>query len=145
MNWDVHIGNMVTKGWKAIHLCLRTFKNRHAPPMLVLWQTIIRPVIMYNTSVMGNLNNSQYQQLERLQKYFLRKIIWAKDGSLMPKDLQYHKLLEALDIMSIQRYREWTMLKVICNQIKRGKLQEICLQIISENPRVVLWCIVLYC
>ena len=136
MNWDVHIGNIVTKGWKTIHLCLRTFQNRNAQAMITLWTTIIRPVIMYNSALMGNLNQSQYQQLERLQKYFLRKIKWSKEGVLVPSNMEYRQLLEVFDMMSVQRYREWAMLKLLVNQIRTGQLHQIGLRIASENLRV---------
>ena len=136
MSWDVHIGQIVAKGWRTIHLCLRTFKSRKEQPMIVLWTTIIRPVIMYNTALIGNLNQSQYLQLERLQKYFLRKIGWDKNGKVIPNDIQYHQLLELFDIMSIQRYREWVMVKLLINQLKAGQLHHVGLQIAIENQRV---------
>ena len=98
-NFSENINNITTKTSQLSSWFLRTFKVRNPEVMLLLWKSLVIPRFDYCSQLYNPSKVSQIQQLEMVQRSFLRKI----DGM---NGLDYWKQLQALKINSLKRRRE---------------------------------------
>ena len=98
-NFSENINNITTKTSQLSSWILRTFKVRNPEVMLTLWKSLVIPRFDYCSQLYNPSKVSQIQQLEMVQRSFLRKI----DGM---NGLDYWKQLQALKINSLERRRE---------------------------------------
>lgn len=97
--FDVHITKIVTSAKNLTSWILRTFTTRDATTMLMLWKSLVRPVLEYCSVLWCPIKAGQIQALDALQWSFLRKI----NGT---KDLDYWQCLKKFKLYSLQRRRE---------------------------------------
>ena len=88
-----------------------TFETRESLPMLTLWKSFIIPCVEYCSQLWSPTKKGLIQDLEILQKNFLRKLTGFNK-------LNYWELLETLQLFSLERRRErytviyvWKVLK----------------------------------
>ena len=78
---------------------MRTFKTRAKVPMLTLWKSLILPKIEYCSQLWCPHKKSDIQQIENLQRSFVRKISGTSD-------LSYWERLKMFNLYSLERRRE---------------------------------------
>jgi hypothetical protein len=96
---------------------LRSFKSRSPTLMLQLWKSMVIPHLDYCSQIWNPHNVSDIQQLEELQKSYVRRI-----GGF--RHMDYWDALKKLGLYSLQRRREryqiiyvWTILEGISPNI----------------------------
>ena len=112
-NFSIHINNVISKTNQLSAWILRTFKSRNQEIMLTLWKSLVIPHFDYCSQLYSPSRVSEIQQLEMVQRSFLRKIKGTKS-------LNYWEQLKKLKVSSLERRREryqiiyiWKMLEGI--------------------------------
>ena len=119
LTWKNQIENVVSKARVMVGWVLRTFSTRAKEPMLIIWNSQVRPVLDYCSPLWspGPWNYKEIDLIERTQRVFTRRI----EGM---EELDYGQRLKALNLYSIQRRHE--RYKVIyVYKIKEGLVQNI--------------------
>ena len=98
-NFKDHIKNIVIKVKKLVSWILRTFSCRSTTVMLTLWKTIVLPHLEYASQLWSPSQIGLIQELESLQRSFLRKI---QDR----RRVDYWKRLKEFKLYSLERRRE---------------------------------------
>ena len=126
-----HIANIVGTVRDLTAWILRSFKSRSSHVMLFLWKVIVIPRIDYCSQLWSPAKAYLINQLEELQKQFIRRI----NGF---KDMNYNDALKKLQLYSLQRRREryqiiylWCILEEIYPNIQTD--QNSCLIKLQSN------------
>ena len=126
-----HIANIVDTVRDLTAWILRSFKSRSSHVMLFLWKVIVIPRIDYCSQLWSPAKAYLINQLEELQKQFIRRI----NGF---KDMNYNDTLKKLQLYSLQRRREryqiiylWCILEEIYPNIQTD--QNSCLIKLQSN------------
>ena len=91
---------MITDRVKGINAWIyRTFKSRDRTVMLTLWKSLVLPHLDYCSQLWSPSKRALMQDLEYLQKAFLK-------GIQVPPNLHYWEKLKYLNIYSLERRRE---------------------------------------
>ena len=124
-----HIGKVTDTVRDLSAWILRSFKSRSPVLMLQLWKSIVIPHLDYCSQLWNPKNVSAIQQLEELQKSFVRRIAGFRH-------MNYWDALRKLSLYSLQRRREryqiiyiWSILEGIAPNI----LSEDGLPLVSEQ------------
>ena len=106
-DFSEHINRVTTTANQLSSWILRTFKSRNAEVMLTLWKSLVIPRLDYCSQLFNPYKASQKQQLELIQRNFLRKIYGACN-------LNYWEQLQTFKISSLERRRERYQIIYIC-------------------------------
>ena len=98
-DFNEHIHNITETVKDLIAWILRSFKSRSKSLMLQLWKSIVIPHLDYCSQLWNPSKSYLINQLEELQKYFVKRISGYRD-----KD--YITALKELGLYSLQRRRE---------------------------------------
>lgn len=98
-SFDKQIEKVVTKAKSLISWILRTFKTRQVKPMLLLYKSLVLPILEYCSVLWSPSSPGQIKALDQLQWSYIRKIA----GNY---DLDYWDCLKKLKMYSLQRRRE---------------------------------------
>ena len=101
--FQTHIHNVVLKAKLMCGWILRTFATRASHVMLTLWKSLVQPILDYCSQLWSPTTPGLIQELEMVQRSFLRKI-----PSL--RSLSYWQQLKKLRKNSLQRRRERYMI-----------------------------------
>ena len=112
INWNIHYHTIYQKSKRISGWILSSFYSRNKVPMLVLFTTLVRPILEYGCVVTFPYLKKDIVLLEQIQRSFTSKIFGFKD-------LNYWERLEKLDIRSLQRRREKLIITHIW-KIKNG-------------------------
>ena len=99
MNYDQHIQGQIEKVKGISAWIYRTFRTRDAHVMLTLWKSLAIPHLDYCSQLWSPSKRSLIQQLEQLQKSFLK-------GLPELQHLNYWERLKQLKIYSLERRRD---------------------------------------
>ena len=124
-----HISKLLPKAKDICSWILRTFACRERDVMLTLWKSLVLPHLEYCSQLWSPSTIHQIQELESVQKNFLKKIKGL--GAL-----SYWEQLKTLKMYSLQRRREryriiyvWSILEGIVPNFSHtennGKQQKI--------------------
>ena len=94
-----HISVKSTKARGVAGLILRTFITREPAPLMMLFKSLVNPILDYGSIVWSPHKRCEINQIESVQRYFTSKL----DGM---KDLNYHQRIKQLSIYSSERRRE---------------------------------------
>ena len=94
-----HISNIISKVRDLSGWITRTFNSRSRNVMLALWKALVIPRLEYCSQLWCPNKVGLIQQLELLQRIYIRKI--SGIGSL-----SYHEQLKILKLYSLERRRE---------------------------------------
>ena len=94
-----HISRLISTVRDLTSWILRSFKSRSPVLMLQLWKSMIIPRLDYCSQLWSPSQIGQIQQLEELQRAFLKRITGFRDEP-------YETALKELGIYSLQRRRE---------------------------------------
>ena len=98
-NFQENIFQIIMSTTQLSSWILRTFNSREAEVMLTLWKSLVIPRFDYCSQLYSPSKVSEIQQLELVQRSFLRRI----NGS---SSTNYWQLLHQLNIHSLERRRE---------------------------------------
>ena len=98
-NFSPQITKLILKGKKLCGWILRTFNTREAIPMLTLWKSLVLSRLEYCSQLWCPLKKGEIQDLEQVQRSFLRKISGLNH-------LSYWEQLKHLKMYSLERRRE---------------------------------------
>ena len=98
-DFSEHINRVTTTTNQLSSWILRTFKSRNAEIMLTLLKSLVIPRLDYCSQLFNPYKASQKQQLEMIQRSFLRKINGACN-------LNHWEQLQTFKISSLERRRE---------------------------------------
>ena len=93
------IANLITEGNKLCGWILRTFATREEQPMITLWKSLARSRLEYCSQLWCPLKKGDIQNVEMVQRSFIRKITGMRD-------LSYWEQLKKLKMYSLERRRE---------------------------------------
>ena len=99
LNFNVHIGNVVTSVSRLVGWSMRTFRRRSQAAMLTIWKCLVQPKIDYCSQLWSPSDQASISLLEDLQRNFTR-LISGMEG----KD--YLERLASLGMYSQERRRE---------------------------------------
>ena len=68
MKFDIHINNIVNKANRLLGLIKRTFSYMDRDTFLIIYKTIIRPIIDYGDSVWNPSLKKHIQMIENIQR-----------------------------------------------------------------------------
>ena len=133
--FNEHISNLVITVKDLTSWILRTFKSRGRTEMLTLWKAMIIPRLDYCSQLWNPSQTGQIQQLEEIQRSFIRKIRGSHG-----KD--YWEDLDCFNLYSLQRRREryrviytWSILEKIVPNFNDGIVSR-------DNPRIGRTCFI---
>ena len=98
-SFSPQIIKLVVEGKKQCGWILRTFITRQATPMLTLWKSLVLSRLEYCSQLWCPLKKGEIQDLEQVQRSFLRKISGINQ-------LSYWEQLKHLRMYSLERRRE---------------------------------------
>jgi len=98
LKYDAHINNLVGKGFQRVGVLFRGFASRSARVLKQAYVTFIRPVLEYGSSVWSPHLLKHINAIERVQKYFTRRIPALSD-------LSYPERLAAIDLEPLELRR----------------------------------------
>ena len=98
-SFNDHINNITEKARNMVAWILRTFNTRQPDHMLLLYKTLVRPILEYCSVLWSPLDIGSIRTLEEIQRSFVRKIHYDVDSD-------YWKRLEDLKLYSLERRRE---------------------------------------
>ena len=98
-SFDKQIEKVITKAKSLISWILRTFKTREVKPMLLLYKSLVLPILEYCSVLWSPSSPGQIKALDQLQWSYIRKIA----GNY---NLNYWECLKKLKMYSLQRRRE---------------------------------------
>ena len=93
------ITSVIATGNQLYGWVLRTFSTRQKLPMVTLWKSLIRSKLEYCCQLWCPINIGDIQNLEQVQRSFIRKISGIQH-------LSYWKQLKELRMYSLERRRE---------------------------------------
>ena len=105
-NYSDHIKLKAAKAKQISGYVLRTFITRKPEPMLILFKSLVLPIIEYSCIVWNPHTQYEISQLESVQRNFTCRL----DGM---QDLNYYQRLKALNIYSAERRRDRYLLNYI--------------------------------
>lgn len=98
-NFSDHINNVTIKTNQLSAWILRTFKTRDKEVMITLWKSLVIPHFDYCSQLYSPSKVAEIQQLEMVQRSFLRRVKGTKNVS-------YWEQLSNLKVSSLERRRE---------------------------------------
>ena len=101
-----HIDNIIEKGKQISSWILRSFHSRNQNEMLVLWNSLVLPIVEYCSVLWSPSKIHDIQRLEQLQWSYLRKIKGTRS-------LNYWQCLLKFKLYSLQRRRERYMITYV--------------------------------
>ena len=114
LSWDKHIHVLCTKAKKMLGLLYRSFyPNSSASSLLILYISLIRPLLEYTCQVWNQYLTKNIEKLEKVQRFALRLCVkqW---------DLDYPSLLFISDLPTLAARRKYfslcSMFKIV-NQL----------------------------
>ena len=97
--FNEHISRVTTAASQKCGWVLRTFKTRECFPLIVLWKSLILPILDYCSQLWSPCAPGPIQAIEKVQVNYLRKISRIAH-------LDYWRQLHVLKLYSLQRRRE---------------------------------------
>ena len=94
-----HIESKVAKAKSIAGLILRTFLTRDPEPMMMLFKTLVIPILDYGSIIWSPYKKCEINQIEAVQRTFTSKLQGLED-------LNYHQRLQKLKTYSLERRRE---------------------------------------
>ena len=94
-----HVSRVISTANQLCGWVLRTFRTRQKLPMLMLWNSLIRPKLEYCCQLWCPTQTGDIQGLEQVQRSFIRKISGIQH-------LSYWQQLKELSMYSLERRRE---------------------------------------
>ena len=98
-DYTEQIETLKTKGRRMAGWILRTFKTRERRPMLILFKSLVLPVVEYCSLVWSPGAIEKVREVESVQRSFTSNIIGLSD-------INYWDRLCVLDLYSLERRRE---------------------------------------
>ena len=99
LDWSIHIYNVCKKARRISGWVLNTFVTRNRDPMIQLFNSLIRPIIEYNSIIWNPYKIKDINQIEQIQRSFTYRISGMAS-------FNYWDRLTKLNISSLQRRRE---------------------------------------
>ena len=94
-----HIETKVAKAKSIAGLILRTFLTRDPVPLMMLFKTLVIPILDYGSIIWSPYTKCEINKIEAVQRTFTSKL----EGL---EDLNYHQRLQKLQTYSLERRRE---------------------------------------
>jgi len=94
-----HISVKSTKARSIAGLIFRTFITRQPAPLMMLFKSLVIPILEYGSIIWSPYLKKERNQLESVQRSFTSKLEGLKDKN-------YHQRLKELKIYSLERRRE---------------------------------------
>ena len=98
LKYDVHIDNIIKKARQRISLIFRGFQSRKPELLVKAYISFVRPVLEYCSCVWSPVLITRINALERVQKYFTKKL-------LRMADLNYSDRLCVLNLETLEMRR----------------------------------------
>ena len=106
LKFAYHVQNIRSRCHRLIGLCFKCFVLRESHPYLQFWKVYVLPIILYCSPLFGLCNISNVNNLEKVQKYFTRRLFFRLYPNLPVPN--YRLRLLQFNLLSI----EVLMLKV---------------------------------
>ena len=97
--FKTHIQSIINKSRSMCAWILRTFRTRDKKAMLILWKTLVQPILDYSSQLWSPSRAGDIQKLESVPRAFTRQI----NGM---SGLDYWERLKTLNLMSQERRRD---------------------------------------
>ena len=68
LKWNINLNYQRSRTWSKIHQILNTFYSRDKKVLDPLWKSICLPILLFNTTFMGNLSAQYERILEKTQR-----------------------------------------------------------------------------
>ena len=118
-----HINKMCQTARNMCSWILRTFKSRSPILMLILWKSMVMPILDYCSQLWCPMLKGEIQQIEEIQKSFTRKIKMVDRGD-------YWNRLSSLRLYSLERRREryriiyvWKILEGLVPNLNKNSIR----------------------
>jgi len=98
LKFDVHISNIVKKAYQRIALIFRGFRSRQPAVHIKASVSFVRPMLEYCSSVWSPILCKHINAIERVQKYFTRKLYCMQE-------MAYLDRLAVLNLESLEMRR----------------------------------------
>ena len=98
-NFDVHIGEICSKGKSMAGWIMRTFSTRETVPMITLFRALVLPIMEYCCQLWSPKKQYLIRSIESVQRNFTAKIAGTEG-------LKYGQRLEFLRMYSLERRRD---------------------------------------
>ena len=105
LKFDHHLNNIVTRAYQRINLLFRGFVTKDAVFLKKCFITYVRPILEYCSPTWSPYLLCDIDKLERVQKYFTRRISGLKEYS-------YSERLFILNLESLELRRLYSDLKM---------------------------------
>ena len=97
--FNKHINEITKKARRRAGWILRVFSTRNAEPMLLLFKTLVRPILEYCSQLWAPTTIGQIRKVENVQRNFTSKIIECRG-------MTYWERLNFLNLYSLERRRD---------------------------------------
>jgi len=131
-----HISQTVSTAKSLSGWILRTFCTRDPLPMMTLWKTMVLPKLDYCCTLWNPIGKGQIQQIELVQRAFLRRIYALSE-------LSYWDQLKETRLYSVERRREryfiiytWKVLEKIVPNVSIHQERKIIAKWTSRHDRI---------
>ena len=92
-NFRQHIHNIAEAAKKMSSWILRTFETRERVPMMILYKSLVRPLMEYSSPLWNPINKDDIKTLEAIQKAFITRIKGiSRDYTTALKQLNLYSL-----------------------------------------------------
>ena len=98
-NFDDHLKVKIAKCNKMCGYILRTFVTREPEPMMILFKSLVIPIMDYCSIIWNPSKRKDIQAIEKIQRNFTKRISGLKE-------MNYYERLKVLKIYSMERRRE---------------------------------------
>ena len=92
LKFSSHVDNVVTKAYQRLGILFRGFSTRNSDFLLRAYKTYIRPILEYCSSIWSPYLIKDIEQLERVQRFFTRRV----------SSLKFHSYSERLKILKLE-------------------------------------------
>ena len=103
LKWHPHIGNIVSKAFQTLYF-IKRICNRH-PLSLVLFNSLVRPILEYSSVVWNPHLQNNISQIESVQRNFTRYFLNSARYPIHPQYIDYNERLDRLNLTTLENRR----------------------------------------
>ena len=136
LDFGPHVWRVCVESYRLINIFFRIFSSRSVSIYIKLHKVYILPILLYDSPVYSPYLLSFLNKLERVQRYFTRRLLKRAGHTVIP---DYAGRLKLLGLVSIStafvQFGLITLYKIINSQLP---VPSVCLRFSSHVPRRLL-------
>lgn len=122
LKFNSHFENIVSKAYQVLGFIIRNSKNFEISTVIKLYNSLVRPKLEYASSVWFPIAMTNQNQIEKVQKRFLR-YLYVRKYNVYPFRISYQSMLDSFNVQTLVFRRRIQAIILIYNIINYNKYQ----------------------